>query len=548
MLLGPFLRPGGGISTRRRRCSTIAGNWEANVTRSAGILLPLFSVRTTRGWGIGEYPDVGAIAPWLAGGRVSVLMLLPLNEAALGQDSPYTTASAFALDPIYIRLAEVPEFEALGGEAALPPEERELLEALRGRATVDYPGIRRLKNRWLGRAFRHFHESGAARGGERADDLAAFREEQRQWLEGYLLWRALKEEQPEGSWRSWPEGPRTKEPAALAEAARRLDPAMRFFEYLQWQAFRQLAKGRREAAAAGVRLAGDLPFLVAEDSADVWARQREFRFDATVGVPPDAYSAEGQDWGLPVYDWEAIARDGYAWQRERGVAAARLYDLLRIDHVVGFYRTYARPLDKTRPHHFVPPDEPSQRKQGEEVMAAFRAGGVELIAEDLGTVPNFVRESLTRLSIPGYRVLRWEKDGGVFRDPAQWPALSVATTGTHDSEPIAAWWDELDEHERRAVHELPALRGLDATQTSRFGPPVHEALLEAVYGSGSDLLLLPIQDVFGLRERINLPGTVSEENWSYRLPWTIGNLAREPMAQAGMARLADLAVRHGRAG
>ena len=517
------------------------------MTRSAGILLPLFSIRTARGWGIGEYPDLGAIAPWLAEGRVSVLMLLPLNEAALGQDSPYSAASAFALDPVYVRLEEVPEFVELGGEAALPPEDRALLEALRGRATVDYPGVRGLKNRWLRRAFDHFHGSGAAAGGERAEDLARFREEQRPWLDGYLLWRALKDEHPDGSWRSWPEGPRVKSPAALEEAGRRLSGAMCFFEYLQWQAFRQLARARRAAAAAGVRLAGDLPFLVAEDSADVWARQAEFRFDATVGVPPDAFSAEGQDWGLPVYRWDVIAAGGYAWQRERGLASARLYDLVRIDHVVGFYRTYARPLDRARPHHFVPPDEPSQRAQGEAVMAAFREGGVGLIAEDLGTVPPFVRESLTAQGIPGYRVLRWEKDGAVFRDPAAWPALSVATTGTHDSEPIAVWWDALDDHERRAMHDLPPLRGLDAGQSARFGPPVHDALLEAVYGSGSDLLLLPVQDAFGLRERINLPGTVSDENWSYRLPWTIGNLSREPVVRAATAKLAELAVRHRRA-
>jgi 4-alpha-glucanotransferase len=517
------------------------------VTREAGILLPLFSIRTARGWGIGEYPDIGAIAPWLAEAKLRVLMLLPLNEAALGQDSPYTTASAFALDPVYLRLADVPEFVELGGEEAMPPEERELLEALRGRVTVGYPAIRELKGRWLRRAFEHFHQSGASASGERARDLAAFREEQRFWLHGYLLWRALKEENPQGSWRSWPEGPRTKDPAALAEAERRLAGSMQYFEYLQWQAFRQHAAARREAAAAGVRLAGDLPFLVGEDSADVWARQNEFRFDATVGVPPDAYSAEGQDWGLPVYRWDAIARDGYAWQRERGVASAKLYDLLRIDHVVGFYRTYARPRDKSQPHHFVPPDEPSQRQQGEAVMAAFRAGGVGLIAEDLGTVPDFVRESLTAQGIPGYRVLRWEKDGPVFRDPARWPALSVATTGTHDSEPISVWWDELDERERRAIHDLPPLRGLAAAQTSRFGPAVHDALLETVYGSGSDLALLPVQDVFGLRERINLPGTVSEENWSFRLPWTLGYLAREPVVRAATTKLADLAVRHRRA-
>ena len=179
-------------------------------------------------------------------------------------------------------------------------------------------------------------------------------------------------------------------------------------------------------------------------------------------------------------------------------------------------------------------------------MEAFRSAGVDLCAEDLGTVPPFVRVSLTRIGVPGYRVLRWEKDDAVFRDPDHWPALSLATTGTHDTEPVAVWWENLPEEERSAARAIPALRHLSDEQASHFSPHVHQAILEAVYRSGSDLLVLPVQDVFGARERINLPGTMGPENWSYRLPWTIEALGRDPFVRERTRVMSELAERFGR--
>lgn len=513
--------------------------------RSAGILVPLFSIRSDRSWGIGEFPDVGAIAPWLAEAKLPVLMMLPLVEAALGQDSPYAALSAFALDPVYIAMEDVPDFAALGGDGALSEDERRNLERVRGSATVDYGTVRWLKNGWLRRSFARFRESGAAASGERAADLARFREEQGHWLPAYTLFRALKEAHDLDWWKGWGDALRTRQPAALAEARERHADEIAFFEYVQWIAYRQLAAARAEARRHGVALAGDLPFMVAEDSADVWSRQDEFDLSATVGVPPDAFSADGQDWGLPVYRWDVLAPRDFDWLRLRGLRSAQLYDLVRIDHVVGFYRTYARPRDGSA-HYFVPADEGAQRIQGEAVMNAFRSAGVDLVAEDLGTVPPFVRESLTAIGVPGYRVLRWEQDDGVFRDPDRWPALSLATTGTHDTEPVAVWWDNLPDHERRAALELPALGHLRDRGADRFGPDVHQALLEAVYRSGSDLLILPVQDVFGARERINLPGTVGPENWSYRLPWSLSRLGTDPFVRERTAAMADLARRHRR--
>ncbi len=515
--------------------------------RTAGVLIPLFSVRRDRGWGIGELPDIGALSHYLASARIKVLGLLPLLEASLGQDSPYSALSAFALDPIYVSLEELEDFAELGGESALSAEERRQLEEARASPRIDYGRIRQLKQRSLRRCFERFVASGAANDSSRARDLASFRDEQADWLSDYSLFRALKDAHRDSWWKAWPEPLKHREREALSHARSRHAFACALFEYQQWVAYRQLASARREAAALGVSLAGDLPFMVAEDSADAWALQKQLRFDASVGVPPDAYSKTGQDWGLPVYRWDLMAADSYRWLRQRGERAALAYDLVRIDHVVGFYRTFVRPRGKgLEAAYFSPAAEPAQLEQGEEVMLALRRGGAALIAEDLGSVPAFVRRSLTRLAIPGFRVLRWEKDAEVFRDPEAWPAISVATSGTHDTETLAVWWEKLLIPEREAVCKLPRLARVFTAAPAEFTPQVHQVLLETLYASGSKLLLLPVQDLFGTRDRINLPGTVGPQNWSYRLPWTLPQLSTEPEPRQRAEAMAELAVRFDR--
>jgi len=175
-------------------------------------------------------------------------------------------------------------------------------------------------------------------------------------------------------------------------------------------------------------------------------------------------------------------------------------------------------------------------------MAAF-ASGARVIAEDLGVVPDFVRASLARQGIPGYRVLRWEKDEEVFRDPAAWPAVSLATTGTHDTDSLADWYESLPAAERAALLDLPELAELARRAPATFDDGVRDALLELVSASRSDLLLLPFQDAVGARERVNVPGTVNDGNWSYRIPLPVSALLAD---QAAADRLSALAVRTGR--
>ena len=260
----------------------------------------------------------------------------------------------------------------------------------------------------------------------RVRQFETFRREQAWWLREYALFRALHERFDARAWTEWPDGLRDREPAALQRARVELHERTLFFEYLQWIASEQWQEARRDLA--GVGLFGDLPFMVSLDSADVWARQTQFDLGAQVGVPPDAFSATGQQWGLPVYRWDVHERDDYRWLRERARRSAELYDGCRIDHLVGFYRTYAIPRDGEP--FFVPADPERQIAQGERLMKIFGSSGDRIIAEDLGTVPDYVRQSLARLGVPGFKVLRWERDwnapGQPFRDPASYPAVSVA--------------------------------------------------------------------------------------------------------------------------
>jgi len=319
----------------------------------------------------------------------------------------------------------------------------------------------------------------------------------------------------------------------------------------QWDAAR--------TAAGDVALFGDLPFMVSGDSADVWARQDEFRLDASVGAPPDAFSATGQDWGLPVYRWDVLAGRDFGWLRRRARRNAELFDGYRVDHLVGFYRTYFRPHDGSAPQ-FTPPDQEAQTRLGERVLEVLREPGAEIIAEDLGLAPDFVRESLARLSVPGCKVLRWERhyhsEGRPFQDPVDYPSVAVATSGTHDTEPMVIWWEGAPTEEKEAVLAIPLVRArlTDQGRARALAAPgvpdeLRDALIEALYASGAGLLIVPIQDVFGWRDRINEPGTLGTlgaVNWTWRLPWPSDVLSAEPEAVAAAVRLRMWATRHGR--
>ncbi len=502
--------------------------------RHGGLVVPLFSIPSRASWGIGEIPDIPVFSSWLMSAGQDLLQLLPINEVAVGQTSPYSAMTAMAIDPIYIGLREVTDFQAAGGEEAMEAGWREELEQARRCRMVNYGLVRSLKRQALRAAFERFRETEWARGTARAEAFRRWGDQQAWWLDDYALFRALHAREAERPWTEWPEGVRARETRALEEASRELAGEIMYRRWLQWVADEQWQAAKR--AMRPVALLGDLPFMVDGDSADVWANADAFRTDASVGAPPDAFSETGQNWGLPVYRWDVMRSSDFAWLRARARRSADLYDGYRVDHLVGFYRTYVFPGGDEQPF-FTPATEDEQLQLGETVLRLFAEPGVRIIAEDLGTIPTFVRASLARLDVPGYKVLRWEREwdepGQPFRDTAAYPAVSVAASGTHDTETLAEWWDSLEPAEQEKVLRLPSVAALlpGASTPIPFSPRVRDVLLEVLVASGSDFLLLPIQDVFGWRDRINLPATRGDHNWTWRLPWPVDTLTAEPEAR-----------------
>jgi 4-alpha-glucanotransferase len=518
----------------------------STMLRTAGVLVPLFSLRSSTDWGVGEIPDLVPFARWAAGSGIQVVQVLPVAEAARGQNSPYAALSAFAIDPVYLAIDALDDFTAAGGHDALTAADQRLLREVRASPTVRWNEVRALKTRALELAFQAFVQQQWQLKTRRARELERFAREQSTWIDDYALFVSIHDEAMGGrSWVEWPAPLRDREMGALADIRAQLSERVLFRVWLQWLCDRQWQAARRGANAVGVELAGDIPFMVATDSADVWARRHDFRLDARVGVPPDAFSATGQDWGLPVYRWADMEAAGHVWMTARAGRMADLYGLYRVDHVVGLYRTYYFPNDGS-PAAFVPSEEPAQIANGERMLALF-SERARVIAEDLGVVPDFIRRSLDELAVPGYRVQRWEREwklpGQPFRDPSRWPSVSVATTGTHDTDSLADWYESLNEGDRRQLLAIPGLASLRERAPARFDDSVRDALLELLFASGSDLLLLPFQDLFGHRERVNVPGTVNDQNWTYRIPATLAQLVADADSRR---RLRSLAERHGR--
>ncbi len=510
--------------------------------RAAGLILPLFSCASTKSWGIGEIPDLVPTAAWMRGAGLRTWQLLPINEMAPNEQSPYSAISAMAIDPIFIHVPDVPDFQAIGGESALSAGDRSALASIRHASIVDHRTTRRLKQAWLQRSCERFLGVEWKRQTARASELHAYVQAQAWWLDDYSLFRALHAAEGAVEWTRWPAEWRDR--TALDAIRKELANEILFFQYLQWIADAQWRAARSQVHE--IRLFGDLPFMVDGDSADVWARPHQFKMDETIGAPPDAFSDEGQDWGTPVYNWPVVASEDFEWLRKRARRCADLFDGFRVDHLVGFYRTYARPKNGGAPY-FTPPDEPSQRALGETLLGIFKQSGAQIIAEDLGTVPDFVRESLARQGVPGFKVFRWERhwhtEGHPFRDPATYPPLSVALSGTHDTEPMIVWWEELSDDDRRKVS---AVARADIALAPY--PEVRDVLVERLYASGSELVMLPIQDAFGWRDRINDPSVVAESNWVFRLPWHVDVLDDVHDARERQAVLREWAACHGRVG
>ncbi|MGB1014889.1 MAG: 4-alpha-glucanotransferase [Nannocystaceae bacterium] len=512
---------------------------------TAGLNLPLSALYSQNSWGIGEIPDISKLAHKLHElvGGLRVLQLLPLTPMSLGCNSPYSSCSSFGIDPIYLSvpaacetLAEIvhSQFEFETPEPSVPER-------------VAFAEVRKTKLK----ALRRICEPHLTHPRLQAT-LNEFSSQQ-PWVNDFALFQALTHVHANAWWK-WPTGLRSRDSEALANFRVQHRQHVDFFCLLQWLCMNQWAQMRRELQQLGMTLMGDLPFMVAEHSFDVWAYSSCFDRSRSLGVPGDAFDADGQDWTLPAYRWDALEASNYAWIRRRVAHMAGLFDRLRVDHAVGLFRTYSRECSKISatglpPGSFSPDAAPAQQRQGHQVFSILAEVAEEnacsLIAEDLGVIPEYVAPVLAALGLPGYRVIPWERTGTGLTDPRRFPTSSVACFGTHDTPPLAGWWEA---QPVKAREEVLALAGASQLAgDAPWGAPVHQLLLDLVFGASSELAMIILPDLFASSQRLNTPGTIGEHNWTYRLPCPIESLANDPQRAAAIDRVRSSIEACGRA-
>jgi 4-alpha-glucanotransferase len=481
--------------------------------RRSGILLHPTSLPGR--YGIGELgPEAHRFVDFLAEAGQRLWQVLPLGPTGYG-DSPYQCFSAFAGNPLLISL------DALVEDGWLEAADVAFAPAF-SQDRVDYEAVAAFKLPLFDRAFRRF-EAEALPADRGAFD--AFREANASWLGDYALYMAVKGAHRGTEWTQWEEGIAQRRPEALARWREERADAVRAREFGQYLFFRQWRRLRDRCRERDVALMGDIPIFVAGDSADVWSHPELFQLEedgsprVVAGVPPDYFSATGQLWGNPLYDWEEMARTGYAWWIERLRAALGLVDLVRLDHFRGFEAHWEIPAgEKTAVNgQWV-------KGPGAALFQALREalGELPIVAENLGVITPEVEELRERFGFPGMAILQFafgrDPEAADFQ-PHNYPRNRVVYTGTHDNDTVVGWWtssgaadstrtaDEVSEERARALAYLDA-----------EGREIHWAFIRAALASVADTAIVPLQDVLGLgsEARMNLPGR-GHGNWQWRL-------------------------------
>ncbi len=469
-------------------------------SRSAGLLLHVTSLPGP--FGIGDLgPDAERFLDWAAAAGQGLWQILPLQPTGT-HDSPYGGVSAFAGNPLLIsprRLADegLLTEDALAAAPAFPSGE------------VDFALTRRWKERLLSDSWEAF----SRRGSPAREELEAFRAAPAQapWLEDWALFAALKARLEGRPWPLWPDGLALRDPSSLAAARRDLAGEIAFQIYVQFLFSRQWERVHEAARRRGIAVFGDVPIYVAHDSADVWAHRELFALDAVgwpeavAGVPPDYFSETGQLWGYPLYRWDAMEAQGFRWWLDRIRTCLSAVDLVRIDHFRGLAGYWAVPAGD--------PDARGGQWLPAPGDALFRAlaqemGTLPIVAEDLGTITQDVTELLTRLAIPGMRVLQFAfSEDDSPHAPHRHVENAVVYPGTHDNDTARGWYATLSVEERRRVAEY---LGGD-------GSAIEWDLIRAAYASVAARAVAPVQDVFGLggEARMNRPAQAAG-NWTWR--------------------------------
>jgi 4-alpha-glucanotransferase len=503
--------------------------------RSSGILLHPTSLPGR--YGIGELGlEAYRFADALARGRQTLWQVLPLGPTGYG-DSPYQSFSAFAGNTLLISL------DLLVREGLLRDEDlRETPAFTEDR--IDFGTVIEFKNAQLERAYQGFRRNESA---TLRHSFDAFRRYAASWLDDYALFRALKNHRDGKVWSEWDEELALRDPGALERVSRELADEIEAQEFYQFLFFRQWSALKKYANQKGVLMVGDIPIFVSYDSADVWTHPDLFKLDehgkplTVAGVPPDYFSRTGQLWGNPIYNWEQMQRDDFAWWTERVRASFEMIDILRIDHFRGFAATWEIPAGNETAEHGAWVNVP-----GRELFSTLReklGGDLPIIAENLGLITPDVEQLRREFGFPGMRILQFgfSSDADNKFLPHNYEPEDVAYTGTHDNDTTLGWFNaEEGAGSIRTAAQIESERQYCLKYLDSDGREIHWDFIRAVFSSVASLAIIPLQDVMGLgnEARMNLPASTSG-NWNWR--YQAGQLTDEMLE-----RLAGLSETYGR--
>jgi 4-alpha-glucanotransferase len=470
--------------------------------RASGILLHPTSL--SNGYPIGDLgPAATAFVDFLVESGQRWWQMLPIGPTG-GENSPYQSPSAFAGSPLLVSPDRLVEQGLLSRqEIGLP------ISGVAG--NVNYPEAARWKMTLLKKAFEHFGEK---RHVGRQSEFDTFSRDESYWLEDFSLFAAIQRKEGAADWTRWNQELRTRQPDAVIRAQKHFADDICYHEFVQWQFSVQWKELRAYCASKGIQLIGDIPLFVAHHSADVWAHPELFKLNTdgnptvVAGVPPDYFSKTGQLWGLPVYRWEALKTQDYRWWIERLRTAFDRFDVNRLDHFIGFVRTYEVPATaKTALKGQYQPG------GGAAFFKAIREslGALPFIGDDLGATSPEVVTLLDQFQIPGTRVLQFEF-GSILQAntvlPAPHPLKTVVYTGTHDNDTTAGWYEKLP-----GTHREELQKKLGVSDREIVWAMIREAL-----ASPADTAMVPAQDLLelGSEARMNFPG-ITKGNWGWRL-------------------------------
>lgn len=463
--------------------------------RKAGVLLHISSLPSK--YGIGTFgKSAYDFIDKLKEAKQSYWQILPLGPTSYG-DSPYQSFSVFALNPYFIDLSFLVRDNLL--------LETEIIDSTNHKKYVNYEKLYQERFTVLKKAYERFNKED--------DRYVEFLNENYFWLYDYALFMAIKEKYDGKSWEFWPEEIRLRDQKVLSDLSEKLNDEIQFHYFIQFRAYTDWYNLKEYANLNGIEIIGDLPIYVSYDSSDVWSNPNLFKLDNkklpvfVSGVPPDNFSKDGQLWGNPIYNWEYLANNNYNWWQERIKINSKLFDIIRIDHFIGFVHYYQIPYGNKTAKNGVWIKGP-----GKDLFDALleNLGDLNIIAEDLGNITDEVRELLNYTKFPGMKLLQFAFDSNETNNylPHYYEKNSITYTGTHDNMTSKSWFKSLSKKDLKYALNY---------MNHKYGNKV-KSLIKETHKTISKIVIIPMQDYLFLddKARFNIPSTLGN-NWMWRL-------------------------------